>query len=328
MSPMRVGIAGAGIAGALLAWRLKLAERDLQVELAAPAWAGDATAASGGFVRGYEPDPEQRHLATSALAELRGSRLLRSWSRYEEIGSIYIPEAPPDAAAFAELDGAYLRDGRIVEPHAGYLSPALLREAVLADFGRMGGRLVPSAVGDIRPEPDGTVSWVIGGRRRSYELAVMAAGPWTPTLLGSAGYRTKLIQHGIYEVAAEAPLTCAFVDETTGLYGRPGHGGRLLLGVPAKEYDVDPGRPRPRPALVRRTTELANLTFPGLGLGEPAQVVAAADCYCDPPGLRLRAVGSVPNLLTFTGGSGGAAKTALAASRTAARDLLKTPVPA
>ncbi|MGG7609836.1 hypothetical protein ACQ5JZ_10565, partial [Streptomyces sp. ZG43] len=48
--------------------------------------------------------------------------------------------------------------------------------------------------------------------------------------------------------------------------------------------------------------------------------VAACDCYHDPAGLALRPLGG--GLHTFTGGSGGAAKTVVAASRRAARALL------
>lgn len=292
---MRVRIVGAGIAGALLAWRIKLADHTARVEVAGGP-PRDATAASGGIVRGYDPDPEESRLATAALAELLASRLLRSWSAYEEIGSVFTP----------------LAQDAVVERHAGYISPARLREAVLADFVRMGGQRV-----------QGPVNW----HEDPYELVIVAAGPWTPALLGTAEYRTKQVQHGIYETAS--PVTHAFVNERTGLFGRPVPDGRLLLGVPSDRYGVDPEHLHLDDSLVRRTAELAAAAFPDLRLPEPAQVVVAADCYTDPPGLRLRAT-SVPNLLTFTGGSGGAAKTALAASHEAALDLLelKTPVPA
>jgi hypothetical protein len=51
------------------------------------------------------------------------------------------------------------------------------------------------------------------------------------------------------------------------------------------------------------------------------RVVAAVDCFSDPAGLRLRRVQEDACLLTFTGGSGASAKTALAASRAAAAAL-------
>jgi hypothetical protein len=54
------------------------------------------------------------------------------------------------------------------------------------------------------------------------------------------------------------------------------------------------------------------------------RTVAAFDCYHSTPGLRLRRIDTAPDaapLFTFTGGSGGGTKTALAASRVAATAL-------
>jgi hypothetical protein len=54
-------------------------------------------------------------------------------------------------------------------------------------------------------------------------------------------------------------------------------------------------------------------------LGSPAERVVSADSYAYPPMLALRPVqGSGGRVLTFAGGSGGSAKSALAASRRAA----------
>ena len=54
-------------------------------------------------------------------------------------------------------------------------------------------------------------------------------------------------------------------------------------------------------------------------VGSPAVRAVSADSYAYPPLLALRPVrGSGDRVLTFAGGSGGSAKTALAASRRAA----------
>jgi hypothetical protein len=351
MTPLRVGIVGGGLAGALLGWRLRLSDRNAAVEIAAgPACGRDATAASGGMVRGYEPAPEQRRLAIEALVELRASRLLRSWAGYTEIGSRYLQPTPVDPVALAELHQwlpgsayacgqAYRQADRppvyeVAERHAGYISPSDLRRAALDDFVRIGGRVVSGAVAGIHPEPDGTISWTIGDDRRRHDIVIVAAGPWTPRLLAAgalpaAGYRTKQIQYGVYHASGAPGRLTTIVDETTGLYGRPGPGGRMLFGVPSDRYGVEPDRLHPDGALERRAAELAVRAVPGLRLGPPAQVVVAADCYTSPPVLRLRLLSDdLPNLYTFTGGSGGAAKTSLAASRHAAHRLLELPVPA
>jgi hypothetical protein len=71
-----------------------------------------------------------------------------------------------------------------------------------------------------------------------------------------------------------------------------------------------------------RAAELAARCFPGLKLGAARRRTGAADCYTDPPVLALRRVsGWAPQLFTFTGGSGGCAKSALAASQRAAAQL-------
>jgi glycine/D-amino acid oxidase-like deaminating enzyme len=166
------------------------------------------------------------------------------------------------------------------------------------------------------------------GRIRRYDAVVLATGRWTPRLLAASElpvppYRTKTIAFAWYR-ATGAPWY-SFVDETSGLYGRPGPDGQLALGLRSTDWDVDPDRPPADESLHRRAVELARDRFPGMQLEPPHQVVTAADCYTEPAGLALRPVldGTAP-LYTFTGGSGGAVKTALAASAVAARDLFAT----
>jgi hypothetical protein len=92
--------------------------------------------------------------------------------------------------------------------------------------------------------------------------------------------------------------------------------------VPTTEWDVPPGAGRVTSSWHDQALRLAARCFPLLKLGRVRQRVAAADCYCDPPVLTLREiVGPAPRLFTFTGGSGGCAKSALAASQRAAGQL-------
>src|SRR5207245_10145426 len=111
----------------------------------------------------------------------------------------------------------------------------------------------------------------------------------------------------------------AFVDDTSGLYGRPGEPGEFLIGFGCDRWDVDPCQVRPVPE-VRQ----AALAWAGRRLGtapRPTRTIASSDCYSDDGGLRLRCAGAGSALFTFSGGSGNAAKTAIAASRRAARAL-------
>jgi glycine/D-amino acid oxidase-like deaminating enzyme len=347
---MRVAIVGGGLAGSLLAWRLSvhgdelstggadraagpeisLYARCLGTRLAAPAWSVgggapsfvDATSASGGIVRAYEPDAAARRAASDSLSELRSSPLLRSWSAYREIGSFYLTRSHPTLADLPSSAHLLTRDQLpfhalplgtvgIVEPHAGHISPHALRNNALA-----------AARAHVHTEPVAAVTAspairLADGTEHHFDAVVVAAGPWSPRLLPAAGLRTKRIQYNLYR--SSPPVLGAFVDETTGLYGRPGPDGALLAGLPTDGWDADPDRPPVDHDLAGRVTAALRLRF---GAAPPvSRTVGAVDCYADPPGLALRPVEPGSRLFSFTGGSGGAVKTALAESRRAAQAL-------
>jgi glycine/D-amino acid oxidase-like deaminating enzyme len=158
------------------------------------------------------------------------------------------------------------------------------------------------------------------GTIHGYDAVVVAAGPWTPALLAASdlpagGLRTKQIQYTFF--AGGLPGLGAFVDDLTGLYGRPAGDGEFLLGLPCDRWDVDPAAVAPDTELVERVTERARHL---LGTGRPHRTRASSDCYHDQPGLELRPTRGA--VFTFTGGSGGAAKSVLADSRRAAAALL------
>jgi glycine/D-amino acid oxidase-like deaminating enzyme len=199
----------------------------------------------------------------------------------------------------------------VIERHAGFISPAALRDAVLATLSPVRG-----PVDRVTPDPaivltDGTVV--------PYDVVVLATGPWTPSLLlrsglPSQGLRVRHIQYGIHP--AVFPGVGAFVDDITGLYGRPYSPGTFLLGLPSRLVP-DPDSPPVDASLVATVCATA-------GVPAPERVVSSTDCYHDEPGLVLR---GGPSVWTFTGGSGGAAKTVLAQSRLAARTLLNLGLP-
>lgn len=344
-----MAVVGGGVAGALLAWRLAR-HPDVERVLIAAGVAGalDATAASGGAVRGYETVPAQRRLAIDSLAELLDDDRLRNWSGYTETGSIYRPQDPaPIETGAAEVDASLpgsvdlLPAGElqsrgwsmtadelagsgpvaVAERRAGYLNPDRLRGNVLADLaGRSGVQvLAQGAVQDLTP-----TGFRLCGKAYSADSVVLATGAWTPALLrawgwDSTGLRTKAIQYTVYGSGDWKPGT--FVDEVSGLYGKPTPDG-LLLGLPTECWDVDPDVAEPDPALSQAVFELAGNRFPRLRLREGAPPVLAVDCYSPDALLALRPVPGTGNrLFTFTGGSGGAAKTALAASAQAAIQL-------
>jgi glycine/D-amino acid oxidase-like deaminating enzyme len=339
---MRIAIVGGGLAGALLAYRLRQGAPRTTVEVYTGPPVIDATGASGGLVRGFEEAAGACRAAAASLAELRDSATLRTWARYREVGSIYLlPPGTDPAGSVAVVEQALPGSVAVVEPvagqpfqelpagtiaiverHAGYLSPDALRSGVLAELAATGTVLRPDRVAGVSAGPAVRLA---GVRTAEYDVVVVAAGPWTPRLLRDSGLttglRTKLIQYAIYR--AQPRWSGAFVDETTGLYGRPFGEGRFLLGLPTPHWDVDPAAVTPDPSLAEEIAVRARLRF-GIPVARDhsAGLVASTDCYHDPPGLALRRCLPGTALFTFTGGSGGAAKTAIAASRAAASTLL------
>jgi glycine/D-amino acid oxidase-like deaminating enzyme len=359
VSGTRICVIGGGLAGSLLAWRL--ASVGAVVDLVTGAWEVDATAVSGGVVRGFERDPLLSAAATSSLVELRASRTLRHWARYQEFGSLYlyrptrgdqgirddqgIPPADPglqpqlndleaqlpgsirllDARDLAAAGWARLPGGTIgvAERHAGAISPEGLRRGVFAELARRPAvRLLAGSVTAVRPAGGGVQVDRVPGAGE-YDLAVIAAGRWTGPLLERSGLtadglRTKCVQYSVHEVSGPRPP--AFVDETSGLYGRPVGRDRMLLGVPLDMWDVDPDEP-PGSARARAdATAWAALRLPRMRIvGPPTAQAVSADSYADPPTLALRPVPDADGrVLTFAGGSGGSAKSAFAVSREAA----------
>jgi hypothetical protein len=375
MSGLRICVVGGGLAGSLLAWRL--AGNVARVDLVAGDERADATAASGGVVRGFETDPRLAEAAASSLLELRASRTLRRWAHYREIGSAYLhsPRASTTQtgtetedlvrALEAQLPGsAEVLSCRelaaagwaglptdcvgVTERHAGTISPEALRRSILGDLAGGGSvRLLPGTVhaveataagvrirgavdvGEHDVSKHGVGEHGVGGHGvgghdvSEYDLVVVAAGRWTAPLLErsalpAAGLRTKCVQYALHPVAGPRPP--AFVDETSGLYGRPVGRRSMLLGVPVDVWDVDPDAPLDvrqarSDAAARAARRLPRMRL----LDGPVVRVVSADSYADPPMLALRPVpGSSGQVLTFAGGSGGSAKSALAASHTAA----------
>jgi glycine/D-amino acid oxidase-like deaminating enzyme len=349
---MHVAVVGGGLAGALLAWRL-VQQPDIDRLTIAPGVARgqDATGASGGAIRGYETEAAQRRLAVDSLTELLADDRLRDWAGYTETGSLYRPRDTTLLEAGASevnaalpgsvhlLSAADLRergwagddlDGcevlAIEERQAGYLDPERLRSRVLADLAeRRGAELLDGVVTALAP---GSFTLFSAGHSagavHSCDILVLATGAWTPALLrahgwDSAGLRTKAIQYTIFGINGWRAGT--FVDEVSGLYGKPTGTGQLL-GLPTQVWDVEPDGPEPDRALSNAVFELAQSRFPRLRLVAGAQPVAALDCYSADSLLALRPVpGTGDRVFTFTGGSGGAAKTVLAASMRAAIQL-------
>ncbi|WP_428965953.1 FAD-dependent oxidoreductase [Micromonospora fluostatini] len=334
----RVAVVGGGLAGALLAWRLaeQPAGPHVTLYLDPATSARDATAASGGLVRGFEPDPQACRLAAASLAELRRDPELARASGYQETSSCYFlrPGTDPDPplAVLDELLGGSARlvpaeaaartlglgprpegTDAVLERHAGYLRPDALRHHAVRRAAASGARVHHTPVTSVAAGPTLTVA---DGTHRRPDVVVVAAGAWTGALLGTS-LRTRRIQYGVYPLAR--PHLGALVDDVSTLYGRTHGPDAVLLGVATTAWRAAPGDDRPDPADVARVPEVARTVLALDGpLPPPRWSTAGVDCFADDGGLRLRPVDGRPGVFSFTGGAGGAAKSVLAASRLAA----------
>lgn len=338
------------MAGTLLAWRLAQCREIERVDLLLDEYTRqDASLASDDVVRAYEPQPELRRLAVESLTELRGSRVLRDWCEYRETGSLYLRSDDPglvmdlgkieaalprsatvlSSAELAALGWGELPYGTVglFERFAGNVSPSLLRDAVVTDLTmRQSAVLTAVSATAVTPGPGETVNCIVGGRRRQYDAAVLAAGAWTPRMLVANGFvpdglRTKSIRHTVYDASGWRPPP--FVDDTTGLHGVPTIDGRMLLSMSRQRWSVATGREPVTSGGRDEMRQLATLRLPHLRLGAAVRSVDASDRHCDPSGLSLRPVrGGEGRVWTFTGGSGCSVQMALAASRQAAERLV------
>jgi len=345
--------------GSLLAWRLATMPAARAASVGIELWTGgnddrakDATTHSGGLVRAYADSGADSRLAARSLAELRSSPTLREWAGYQEVGSVVVLDGrsdPAEALAVvddlmpghvrladpAELERRFslgnLPEGSfgIVEEQAGYVFPDRLRDALLAHLPTGRVQLQHRSVDSVDPRP--AVRPAGGGAARCYDAVILATGPWTAAVLARGGlagavYQTKQIQ---YTWCTGWPDGLGgFVDETSGLYGRPAAGGGMI-GVPTDRWGVDPSDVSVCDRATRQLRDAVKQRLPGAGgraLTLGLRTVPALDCFCQRPGpgAALRPVVDGSALYTFSGGSGGAVKTVLAASRDAARAVLET----
>lgn len=349
-----VCVAGGGLAGSILAWRLA-SEHDVgHVELLlGPASRSlrDATTTSAGVVRGFDPEPSVSCLAAESLAELYRDSRLRRWARYEELGSLHIRSTKADRAAelawvehhlpgSAEILGPHQLRARgwaelpatasaVFEARAGRVSPGALRNELLRDLaGSRRGCLLAGSLSRLAVENSGVVRCeLLDGSTRQHDVVVVATGRWSGELLRASRLdpgelETKAIEYAVWEAGGWRPP--AFVDETSGLYGTPWAGNGILLGIPVERWGVDPDRPPASPESSAAVAGLAARRLPWLRLGQLMRRVVSADSYAPGRTLSLEPVDAAGTIFTFAGGSGGSIKTALAASGRAAAEIAGT----
>lgn len=246
-----VVVVGAGIVGAATA--AALVQAGVSVAVCAPADdAESATRYSGGLVRAYEHDGEQRRLA------IRSHHLLwRDSPRFHRTGSLVLlgPDQLAEAAAGVHellaagieaelLDADELRRdfdldaaGAVWEPGGGYASPPVVARDLLDGVARYDTRVLRT-----EPDPRGTRLVTTTGPVTA-GVVVVAAGAGTPALADVGPARLKRIRYAFFDRGGRDVPTV--YDQRTGMWGRPVHdgpyAGGFLAGRPVEEWDVGPG---------------------------------------------------------------------------------------
>ncbi|XVV02966.1 FAD-dependent oxidoreductase [Actinosynnema sp. CA-248983] len=324
-----VVVVGAGVVGAATA--SALARSGVSVAVCAPSDdAESATRYSGGLVRAYEHDRDQRRLA------VRSHQLLwRDSPHFHRTGSLVLlgPDHLADAAAGVQdllaagveaqlVDADELRRtfdldaaGAVWEPAGGYASPPVVARALLDGVTRHDARVLGTA-----PDPRGT-RLVTSAGPVTAGVVVVAAGAGTPALADVGPARVKRIRYAFFDRGGRDLPTV--VDLRTGIWGRPvldgPHAGGFLAGRPVEEWDVDPGG---GDALtddqVAHVREGVRRLWPWLGDAAYLGGRYGADLFGAGPVL-----GPVGDLVVAACWAGGGFKTAPAAGEQAASAALK-----
>jgi sarcosine oxidase, subunit beta len=306
--------------------------------------ASGSTRHSGGLVRVYHTAPTLADMAARsvpALKKLADGRC--DELRYRPVGSIYFEPASRLDAARSELERLRKltdwpielltpQEGQrrfpmfawdpvsvaIYESEAGYASPALMTK-FLANRAVARGAVVRlrAAVSEVVVESGSVRGILHDGRFAPADNVVVAAGAWSARLLSgvSAGLSLRSKRIHYITVSTRAGDHPAFIDDTTGLYGRPDDSGHSLVGLADDEWDVPLDSLAVNGSTCAKILAAARVRLPWMDGAVVGGGVRAFDGYA-PDGLPLLGPSrDVPGLILATGWSGGGFKMALEAGR-------------
>ncbi|MDQ3152216.1 MAG: FAD-binding oxidoreductase [Actinomycetota bacterium] len=360
MSP-RIVIIGAGVGGAAILEALTRAGIGQTTLFEKECASAGATGLSGGLVRVYHTDPFLSDLAAESVPGLRLlDRALSSSTGYVQAGSLYLEadhrvprmrdeverlrgrcDGPhggwplrvllPDEgmARFPAFEWAGV-GAAVYEERAGYASPRQTTKALLSLATSRGAVVVEET-----PVLEIQTRWgrVAGVRLASSSFAaepfaadivVVAAGAWSRDLLTGLGpaapLRTKRIQYNFFQVSG-APRHPPFIDDTTGVYGRPHEPGRSLIGMALDEWDVSLGPTAINPLTSVAIHDAAIRRAPWLRGARAAGGVSGFDAYTPDGHALLGFDDQIEGLFLATGCSGGGFKMALGIGQRVAATL-------
>jgi sarcosine oxidase subunit beta len=345
-SSYRVIVVGGGIVGASVFHRLSqfLGNEVLMIERSRLGMG--ATGFSGGILRAFHLDPQLSDLAARGLQQYRtleaasrdrftihktGFLKLIDPVNLDKARFEYLRLSPHvdlewmPAAAAADRFNLSIYEGlsaAVYEPNAGYVDPYALN-GMLIDLGKRNGGTTLTGVELNRLRTVGEVACGITTNAGEIDCStiVLCTGAWSPTLVAQLGIkapqtlRSKAIQVNLFHAVKGIPEFPAFVDLSTGAYGRPNGDNTVFVGKPVDEWDINPNTTEsPSEKQSRDARELAMRRF---RWGDKCRAIGGYRRYDSYTASGRGIAGWSPSLrgvVLATGFSGGGVKLAPAVS--------------
>ena len=335
--PVSIVIVGGGLMGLSAAFHLRRADASVRVTVLERAQVGAAASgASAAGVRVMGRDPAERALALASLArwteldrELEGATGYRrggglrvaldadAWSQtpawVAEQRADDVPLQVLSAAdvrrlapgiAHGTLGGAYCA----IDGQAGAMATV---QAFASAARRLGAHVDEGAAVTAIVVERGRVSAVTraDGRREPCDVAIVAAGAWTPTLLQGIGVRLPMTTRPLQMLLTErAPVS---LTPVVGAFGRPlslkqlDDGAYLIGGGwPARVTDESANAWELLDESVRGSLEVAGNVYPPLAACKLARGWAGLEAFMPDDLPVLGPVSEVSGLLVAAGFSG------------------------
>lgn len=349
-------VVGAGITGASVAAQLAGRGADTVVLEAGERAATGATAASGGMVRGYDPDPVVARLAAASLSVYADpSAWYDGTSPLHRTGAVTLAdrrEEPRLRAAAAALRTGASPGARVVsddavpevhgiqragavallEPEAGWVDPSAVTALLLRQAVRDGARLITRARVTRVHRAGGTARLTTAaGEIRAARAVVLATGGWgalPPAGVRPSHIRTRAIQVSLLRRPPGTPEHATFLDLTAGCYAKPVDRHTSLIGLRLLVWDEPPGLPpAPDAEHHRRTVRAVGRHLAWVREAELVRLVRSFDGYGAADGL-LHPTG-LPGVWWARPGNGGGVRVAPRLGAVIAEQLLaEVPAPA
>lgn len=328
-----VVVVGAGIVGASITHQLAGRGASVSVlDQAAQPGAG-TTRFSGGMVRAYDPDPAVQELAVASLAVYRDptqwtsgqaplravgavtvadpgqERTLREAARRinNEVGTSAQVVLDRDEVLGVGVDGGIA----LVEPDSGWVPAASVTDDWLGQAVTNGASM-RCAVRVQRIENRGGRPVVVTSAGEIQAGAVViAAGPWAAQPIAGLRphhrVRARSIQVSIVGRPSHSTPHATFIDQRTGVYGKPVDAHHSLVGMPHLVWDA-PFDQIPDQAHVRATAQAVSAHLPWVLQAPLQHVVRASDGYGTHSEILTGT--DLPHVWMARAGNGGGVRTA------------------